>query len=159
MPLTRVDGDAFRKALSTFASGVTVITTSEGKRRWGLTVASFASLSLDPPLVVICLETRVETRSAIERTRRFGVSILAHDQSEISSRFASRVTDRFEGVDVTNGGLGDPLIDGAVTHLECRVYDVFPGGDHTILVGEVVETRVSDREPLLYWGSRYHLLP
>lgn len=155
MALQAIDALSFRKAMSTFPSGVTVITTAEGRKRWGMTVASFASLSLDPPLVIACLETRVETRAAVERTRHFGVSILAAGQASISNQFASRVPDRFEGVAVRPGALGDPLIEGAVCQLECRVYDVFPGGDHTIIVGEVLDSTTTDEESLLYWRSRY----
>ena len=155
MPLQPVDQLTFRRSMSMFASGVTVITTGEGKRRWGMTVASFASLSLDPPLVVICVENRVETRAAVERTRHFAVNVLADDQAHISSQFASRMADRFEGIAIEASPLGDPYIQGAVCQIQCRVYDVFPGGDHTIIVGEVLDSTITDRLPLLYWQSQY----
>lgn len=159
MDAALIDAIGFRKAMSTFPSGVTVVTTSDGTSRWGMTVASFASLSLEPPLLLVCLETRVDTCTAIQRTGHFGVSILSAEQTDISNQFASRLDDRFSGIDVTAGMLGDPLIAGASSQIECRLHSQLPGGDHTILVGAVVEANVSDRLPLLYVGSRYHSLP
>lgn len=158
MALQAVDELTFRTAMSTFPSGVTVVTTAEGKRRWGVTVASFASLSLDPPLVLVCLENRLDTRAALERTRHFGVSILAADQAHVSDQFAARLADRFDGISVRAGALGDPLIEGAVCHIECRVYDVLRGGDHTIFVGEVLDSATTDGLPLIYWHSSYQVM-
>lgn len=144
--------------MSTFPSGVTVVTTAEGNQRWGMTVASFASLSLEPPLILVCLETRVETCAAIIRTGHFGISVLAADQAHVSNQFAAPVDDRFAGVPVQPGSLGDPLIDGAVSQIECALHDTLPGGDHTIFVGAVVEARISELNPLLYLGSRYRTI-
>jgi flavin reductase (DIM6/NTAB) family NADH-FMN oxidoreductase RutF len=150
-----IDEAAFRQAMSHFPSGVTVVTTEHDGRSYGMTVASFASLSLRPPLVLICVEKSVKTHDAIVAARKFGVSILSSGQAEISSRFASRIDDKFAGVEVTAGELGVPLIAGALTTLECRVHDQLPGGDHTIFVGEVVDARTRDGIPLLYFRSGY----
>jgi flavin reductase (DIM6/NTAB) family NADH-FMN oxidoreductase RutF len=150
-----IDEAAFRQAMSHFPSGVTVVTTEHDGRSYGMTVASFASLSLRPPLVLICVEKSVKTHDAIIAARKFGVSILSSGQAEISSRFASRIDDKFAGVEVTAGELGVPLIAGALTTLECRVHDQLPGGDHTIFVGEVVDARTRDGIPLLYFRSGY----
>ncbi|HEY8132847.1 MAG TPA: flavin reductase family protein [Thermoanaerobaculia bacterium] len=150
-----IDEAAFKLAMSHFASGVTVVTTEHGGKPFGMTVASFASLSLHPPLVLICIEKSVKTHDAIAAAGKFGVSILSEAQGDISSRFASRVDDKFSGIEVRRGSLGVPLIGGALTTLECSVYDQLPGGDHTIFVGEVVDLRTAEGAPLLYFRSGY----
>jgi len=150
-----IDEAAFKLAMSHFASGVTVVTTEHDGKLFGMTVASFASLSLRPPLVLICIEKSVKTHDAIAGAAKFGVSILSADQGEISGRFASRSDDKFAGVKVQRGQLGVPLIAGALTTLECSVYDQLPGGDHTIFIGEVVDARTVEGSPLLYFRSGY----
>jgi flavin reductase (DIM6/NTAB) family NADH-FMN oxidoreductase RutF len=151
-----IDDAGFRGAMAHFASGVTVVTTEHEGRAYGMTVASFASLSLHPPLVLVCIEKVVKTHDAIAAARKFGVSILSSGQADISSRFASRSDDKFAGLDTDRGSLGLPLIRGALTTLECTVRDQLPGGDHSIFVGEVVHARTRDGTPLLYFGSGYH---
>ena len=131
------------------------MTTEHGGRPYGMTVASFASLSLRPPLVLVCIEKSVKTHDAIVAARKFGVSILGADQADISTRFASRSDDKFSGIDVKRGELGVPLIAGALTTLECSVHDQLPGGDHSIFVGEVVRAATRDGVPLLYFRSGY----
>jgi flavin reductase (DIM6/NTAB) family NADH-FMN oxidoreductase RutF len=153
-----IDDAQFKLAMSHFASGVTVVTTEHEGRPYGMTVASFASLSLHPPLVVICIERNVKTHEAIAAAGTFGVSILAQTQADVSNRFASKSDDKFSGVATRRGELGIPLIEGAICSLECRVTDSLPGGDHTIFVGEVVDARTSDAAPLVYFRSGYRAL-
>jgi flavin reductase (DIM6/NTAB) family NADH-FMN oxidoreductase RutF len=153
-----VDEAHFRRAMSHFASGVTIVTTEHEGERFGMTVASFASLSLRPPLVLVCIEQSTRTHEAIVATGKFGVSILAQGQAELSGRFASHRPDRFEGVILREGILGVPLIDGALTTVECRVREQLPGGDHTIFVGEVESVTTDDGAPLVYFRSSYHEL-
>ncbi len=151
-----IDEAAFKSAMSHFASGVTVVTTEHEGRLYGMTVASFASLSLRPPLVLICIEKTVKTHDAIAAAGKFGVSILRADQADVSSRFASRTEDKFSGVEITRGGTLDvPLIAGALTTIECEVYDQLPGGDHSIFVGRVVDAQMREGIPLLYFRSGY----
>lgn len=150
-----IDDAGFKLAMSHFASGVTVVTTEHEGTQYGMTVASFASLSLHPPLVLVCIEKNVKSHDAIAAAGKFGVSILAHDQGAISNRFASKSDDKFSGVAVRSGELGLPLIEGAICTLECRVDAQLPGGDHSIFVGEVVDARTSENAPLLYFRSRY----
>lgn len=150
-----IDEAGFKLAMSHFASGVTVVTTEHGGRPFGMTVASFASLSLRPPLVLICVEKSVKTHEAIAASRKFGVSILGAEQADISARFASRAEDKFSGIEVQSGMLGVPLIRGALTTLECSLRDQLPGGDHSIFVGEVVEAQTRDGVPLVYYRSGY----
>jgi flavin reductase (DIM6/NTAB) family NADH-FMN oxidoreductase RutF len=150
-----VDEATFKLAMSHFASGVTVVTTEHEGRAYGMTVASFASLSLHPPLVLVCIEKTVKTHDAIGAAGKFGVSILSSTQADISSRFASRIDDKFSGIEVQRGPLGLPLIGGALTTLECSVRDRLPGGDHSIFIGEVVDVHAGDGIPLLYFRSGY----
>ena len=154
-----IDDAQFKLAMSHFASGVTVVTTEHEGTPYGMTVASFASLSLHPPLVLISIEKTVKSHDAIAGAGRFGVSILGSDQGEISGRFASKkIENKFEGVSVRRGELGVPLLDGAICTLECRITDQLPGGDHTIFVGEVVDAQTSEGAPLVYFRSGYREL-
>lgn len=150
-----VDDATFKSAMSQFASGVTVVTTEHEGRQYGMTVASFASLSLHPPLVLVCIEKSVKSHEAIAASGKFGVSILGRDQAEISGRFASKIDDKFAGVNVFQGELGVPLIDGAICALSCRVDAQLPGGDHTIFVGEVLDAKIAEGVPLVYYRSAY----
>ena len=153
-----IDEAQFKAAMSHFASGVTVVTTEHEGKPYGMTVASFASLSLRPPLVVVCIEKSVKSHDAIAAAGKFGVSILGADQADVSNRFASKVEDKFEGMSVTQGELGVPLVDNAICALECRVHDQLPGGDHTIFVGEVTSASMRDAAPLVYFRSGYRAL-
>jgi len=153
-----IDDAQFKAAMSHFASGVTVVTTEHAGVQYGMTVASFASLSLHPPLVLVCIEKSVKSHDAIALAGKFGVSILAQAQQDVSGRFASKVEDKFAGMPVRMGELGVPLIDGALCALECRLHAQLAGGDHTIFVGEVVEASCSDGAPLVYYRSGYREL-
>ncbi len=161
-PPVRVDDAQFKLAMSHFCSGVTVVTTEHDGTPYGMTVASFASLSLHPPLVLICVEKTVKTHDALTAAQQFGVSILAQSQADLSGRFASKkIDDKFAGVAVTRGEqLGVPLLDGAICTLECRVHSELPGGDHTIFVGVVVSVGATenDEAPLVYFRSGYRQL-
>jgi len=150
-----IDDAQFKAAMSHFVSGVTVVTTAHAGQRYGLTVASFASLSLHPPLVLVCIEKSVKSHDAIAMAGKFGVSILSASQQDVSGRFASKVEDKFAGMAVREGELGLPLIEGANCTLECRVHSQLPGGDHSIFVGEVVEVQISEGAPLVYYRSGY----
>jgi len=150
-----IDDAQFKLAMSHFASGVTVVTTEHQGVDYGLTVASFASLSLNPPLVLICISKSSSSHDAIAASEKFGVSILAGDQAEVSGRFAARGGDKFSGLDIRRGELGLPLIGGALTTLECRVHQQIDGGDHSIFLGEVVDTQTREGAPLLYFRAAY----
>ncbi len=153
-----IDDAKFKLAMAQFVSGVTIVTTENGGELAGLTVASFASLSLHPPLVIVCVERSVRSHDLIADSGRFGVSILASDQAAISNRFASKADDKFEGVAVRIGVLGIPLIEGAICTIECRLREALPGGDHSIFVGEVIDVQTTDGAPLGYFRSAYREL-
>jgi flavin reductase (DIM6/NTAB) family NADH-FMN oxidoreductase RutF len=150
-----MDDARFKEAMSHFASGVTVVTTEHDGTPYGLTVASFASLSLHPPLVLVCIEKAVKSHDAIRNAGHFGVSVLEQSQADVSGKFASKSDDKFTGITMRRGEHGMPLIDGAICTLECRVHSELPGGDHTIFVGEVLDSSTSDGAPLVYYRSSY----
>jgi flavin reductase (DIM6/NTAB) family NADH-FMN oxidoreductase RutF len=153
-----IDQAEFRTAMGHFASGVTVVTTRSGGEPVGLTVSAFCSLSLDPPLVLVCIEKSVRSHDAIRAAGLFAVNILARDQEHLSRRFASSADEKFEGVGLREGFDEVPLLEGALTVVQCRVRKELEGGDHTIFVGEVVEVEVGTGEPLLYYRGGYREL-
>jgi flavin reductase (DIM6/NTAB) family NADH-FMN oxidoreductase RutF len=142
--------------MSRFISGVTVVTIKgENESPRGITVSAFSSLSLEPPLVLICIGRNASIHDLLKEGQHFAVNVLASDQEHLSRRFASKDGDRFEGVGYREGFAGSPLLDGAIAHIECRVLHAFPGGDHTIFVGEVMTTGVTEDGPLAYFRSGY----
>jgi flavin reductase (DIM6/NTAB) family NADH-FMN oxidoreductase RutF len=151
-----ISDDEFRSALSRFPSGVTVVTTKDASGRFhGITVSAFSSVSLDPPLVLICIERDAYSHQAFLESGVFAVNFLSSSQSELSERFASPLDDKFDEVDFTLGDLGLPLLAGCLVNLECKVRNTGDGGDHTIFIGEVESARVNDGDPLLYFRSDY----
>ena len=150
-----IDDAQFKHALSHFASGVTIVTTEHEGTDYGLTVASFASLSLSPPLVLVCISKSSSSHEPIMASGKFGVSILGSDQEAVSGRFAARGGDKFAGLDIRRGTLGIPLIGNALATLECRVTNQVVGGDHSIFIGEVVDTQTREGAPLLYFRAAY----
>ncbi|MBI3992569.1 MAG: flavin reductase family protein [Candidatus Lambdaproteobacteria bacterium] len=154
-----MDKDSFRAVLGRFASGVTIITTLDAEGApTGLTATSFASLSLDPPLVLFCLARTANCFEDFQRAGSFAVNILAHGQDAISNIFASRGAEKYVGVGYRKGELGDPLLDGALASMECRIAARHPGGDHVIYVGEVQAVQAGEGRPLLYYQGKYHTL-
>ena len=154
-----VDPGDFREGLSRFASGVTVVTTRDGDgSAHGLTVSAFCSLSLEPPLILICIEKGIRSHDALSASSHFVVNVLNADQMDISNRFASQVDDRFDGIATRPGIDGIPVIEDAVATIECSRYAALDGGDHTIFVGLVEAISVSDASPLLYFRSNYRSL-
>jgi len=151
-----VSHEEFRQALGRFASGVTIVTCkNDGGDPCGITVSAFSSLSLEPPLVLICIDKRASLYEDLKEGSYFAVNVLAQDQESVSRRFASRDTDRFRGIGYREGLTGAPLIDGAVAFIECRVVNSYHGGDHTIFVGQVESSAVTDGKPLLYFRGGY----
>ncbi len=151
-----ISPDEFRHVLSHFASGVTVVTTWDADGRpTGLTASAFTSVSLEPPLILICVDHKAESYPALRANGRFAVNILAAEHEAVSRRFAVTSADKFDAVAYRPGPLGLPLLPEALAHLECRTVHVYPAGDHTIFVGEVEAARARDGEPLLYFRGDY----
>ena len=155
--MVAVESTAFREAMSRFASGVTVVTTNSSEETpVAFTASAFSSLSLDPPLVLVCLEKKADSHPAFELAETMAISILAAGQDDVAMRFASRGTAKFAGFQTESGeATGLPLVPGALVHLECRVHNRLPGGDHTIIVGEVLTAQTHEREPLLHHNRRF----
>lgn len=153
------DSRSLRDALGEFATGVAVVTTRDaGGAPVGVTINSFASVSLEPPLVLWSLGLASPTRAAFEGCSHYAVNILAADQVEYSQRFSQAQDDRFAGIDLDVGAGGVPLLRGCSAWFECRNEIRYPGGDHVILVGYVEALRRESRAPLIFHGGRYREL-
>ncbi|MCC7055383.1 MAG: flavin reductase family protein [Gemmatimonadaceae bacterium] len=151
-----IDKDLYRAVLGRFASGVTIVTTIDAEGRdHGMTVSAFSSLSLDPPLVLVCIDHTASVWPAFRDARVLAVNILSSSQEALSRRFASRDGDRFEGVGFTRGSDGVVLLDDTLAAVECTVVDCIAHGDHSILVGRVDAGMARDLQPLLYYRGGY----
>lgn len=153
-----VDAGDFKKAVGAFATGVTIITTATPTGASGCTASSFTSLSLDPPLVLVCLDRRTPMRDYIDKAGRFGINVLAADQPHLSQHFARWSPDKFADIDHDIDEYGVPLLVGAISRLSCTLDRSYYGGDHVILVGRVEHIDLADGEPLVYHMARYHRL-
>jgi flavin reductase (DIM6/NTAB) family NADH-FMN oxidoreductase RutF len=155
-----IDQDTFKSVLGSWASGVTIVTSRHGELQHGMTASAFSSVSADPPQVLICANRESSTYGVIERSRCFGVSILAAGQEELSNLFAdkSREHVRFAGLDCPTGATGCPRIPGALAHLDCRVVQAIGAGSHVIYVGLVEAAALQDAAPLAFYRGRYHRL-
>jgi flavin reductase (DIM6/NTAB) family NADH-FMN oxidoreductase RutF len=156
-----VDADTFRSVLGRFASSVTIVTVRDGAGQdHGMTVSAFASVSLNPPLVLICVAHSASMHDLLRGRgtdhSRFGISILSANQEAISRRFADEEeTNRFEGIAYRRGESGAVLLDDALAHLECRVVQHYDAGDHTVFVAEVEYAEPRHGRPLLYYRGGY----
>ena len=152
-----IDSDSFRSVLGRFASGVTIVTTRDDQGGdHGMTVSAFSSVSLDPPLVMICIDHSATMHRLLHGHRRFGISILSTEQEAYSRRFAADPdTGRFDGIADTRGESGGVLRDGALAHLECDVVDHFDAGDHSIFIASVERAEPRQGRPLLYYRGGY----
>ncbi|HEV3473618.1 MAG TPA: flavin reductase family protein [Actinomycetota bacterium] len=153
-----VDPVEFRQALSRFASGVTIVTVVASDELHGMTASSFASVSLDPPRVLVCLDKSSHTRSLLERSGMFAVNILSADQEPISRAFAHAGPKPFEDLSYKRGSNGSPLLDGALAWIECTTAEVVDGGDHDIVIGDVTACSSADGDPLIYFARGYRSL-
>ena len=152
----RVDERSFRLACGHFATGVSIVTMrdTDGQRH-GLTANSFASVSLDPPLVLVCVDKRIATYPVIERVEGWLVNVLAEDQEELSRRFATPDVDKFAGLTTDDGPFGAPRIGGSLAYLAARAHSRHDGGDHAIFVGEVIDVEYTDGDPLIFYKGMY----
>lgn len=146
----------FRQLLSRFATGVTVVTALDPQGRpAGMTASAIASVSLDPPILLVCVGRQADFHGAINAARHFAVNVLAADQEPWSRRFAATEGDHFAGVAYRAGPEGVPLLDGVVAHLWCERWGQHEAGDHTVFFGLVSGGQSFERPPLLYFRSGY----
>jgi flavin reductase (DIM6/NTAB) family NADH-FMN oxidoreductase RutF len=149
----------FRTALRCFAAGVTVVTTRDREGRpSGLTASAFTSVSLDPPLVLVCVDHAATAHPAFRTHGWFAVNVLRREQEALSRRFAESGGDKFRGVPCHEGRSGLPLLDGALATLECQVVEAHEAGDHTIFIGRVEAVAIGGGQPLVYFHGGYHSL-
>jgi len=157
-----IDATGYRKVIGTFATGVTVITTEVDGRLHGFTANAVTSVSLDPLLLLVCVDKRAYAHGELARARAFGVSILAEDQRDISNVFAKSAEPEagsLRGVAFRRGVTAVPLLDGAIACLECTTERAVDGGDHTIYLGRVLEGAIVDEaKPLLYYQGAYRTI-
>ena len=153
-----VDPDLFRGTLSNWASGVTVVTSRRGEDVRGMTASAFCSVSLDPPLVLVCVDKSAIFHDFVAKSGTFAINMLGREQEEISRACASRKVEesrRLEGVPYHEEATGSPVLDHAIGYLDCKVENAYEGGDHTIFVGRSKPPGAREGEPLLYFRSAY----
>ena len=155
-PSPPFDQREFRNALGTFTTGVTIVTAcSPDGKLIGVTANSFNSVSLDPPLVLWSLSKSSNSLAAFEAAEYWAVHILSHDQDQLATHFSKRAHDKFAGLDLETGMGGAPLLDGCTTRMQCKTAYRYDGGDHIIMVGEVMHFEHSDIAPLVYQRGNY----
>lgn len=150
------NGKDFRRFAGTFPTGVAVVTTrDESGRLYGTTMNAITSLSLEPPLYLMCFGTHSSTLAVLSRTRSFCLNFLSAHQENLARLFASKIEDKMAGVASSPGRNGLPILDGVVAACEGQVIASYPGGDHIIIVGSVNHAHVTDGEPLLFHRGQY----
>jgi flavin reductase (DIM6/NTAB) family NADH-FMN oxidoreductase RutF len=146
----------FRRAMSRLPTGVSVVTALAESGPAGLTVGAVASLSLEPPLMLACLDRGSRTLGAVERTRRFGVNVLAADQAELARSFGSKAPHPEKWAPATwTERSGVPIIDGVVVWAACELRDLHDGGDHVVATGTVLDLAANDLDPLVFYRGEY----
>jgi flavin reductase (DIM6/NTAB) family NADH-FMN oxidoreductase RutF len=153
------DQEQFRRAMACFATGVTIITVDYEGGIQGMTANAFASVSLDPMLVLVCVDRSARTHAHLHSRRRFGINVLAQSQRAVSEHYADpERLDPWPDARFDRTTHGTPVLFGALAYLECRLQQAQDAGDHTIFIAEVEDLVVRDGEPLLYFRSSYHKL-
>ncbi len=151
----KFDSKQQRKIMGQFATGVTIVTTDGEAGPHGLTANAVASLSLDPPLVLVAVEKRAHSLEYLKKNRCFAVNILRLDQEAISRRFATPGPKDFTGLNIATASTPAPILTDCLAFVDCRVVEILPGGDHDIFVGEIVAGEYHGGEPLLYFAGGY----
>lgn len=149
------DRQSFRAAMSRFATGVAVLTACHDGQRFGMTINSLTSVSLDPCQILVCVNTGSATGGAIKASGSFAVSLLDQSQLDVARSFVGRDAGRFNAIACATGPRGLPLVEGALAALSCRVADIVTSGDHEIVIGDVLECWQRNGEPLVFFGGAY----
>src|SRR5215469_14335353 len=150
-----MDAQVYRQVIGHFATGVTVITTRERGINYGLTASAVCSLTLEPPMLLVCINKHTGTQAAISRTRFFAVNILDESQADLASQFARPQTDKFQGVKFTYGEFGEPLLAGVLAHIECCVAADVEAGTHRVFLAEVEWARAYVGSPLTHFRGKF----
>ena len=152
-----IDNQEFKNALKLWASGVSVVTANSPEGEQGMTATSFASVSMDPPQILVCINDTAETGAAILEDKKFAVNILTAAQQQVSNEFAggSSMQERFANVAWHKGSLGLPVFDSVLASMECTVVQQIRAGTHWVIIGEIKSTQCYEDKPLLYFNSSY----
>ncbi len=149
--------ETFKQAMGCFPSGVTIVTTTDNAgNRCGFTASAFLSLSLSPPLILVCLATSADCFDPFNNCSQYAVNILGSKHEELAFKFATKGCDKFEGNEFIKGESGLPILTDCPVSLECTTKDIFPGGDHIILIGEVIYIRMNDDSSTVWHKAQFH---
>jgi flavin reductase (DIM6/NTAB) family NADH-FMN oxidoreductase RutF len=154
-PVHLLNDGVFRDAMGHFVSGVTVVTTVHEGVPLGTTVSAFTSLSMEPPMLLVCMNTTSETGRAVEAVGEFTVNLLSDDQTDLAMRFASRSSAKFDGVSLVSEEGEHPVLAGALGSIRCKVVDTSSGGTHRILIAQAMSVQISGGNPLTYFRGGF----
>ncbi len=151
--------NTFKQAMGRFPSGVVIVTTvdNEGKK-CGFTASAFTSLSLDPPLILVCLANSADCYQSFVSTDKFAVNVIGNQQHELAFKFATKGAEKFGGDEFVTGESGLPIVSKCIFSLECNAKHTYPGGDHEILVGEVIHANVHEGSPSIWYEGNFREL-
>ena len=154
-----MNDEEFKLAMGRFPSGVTIVTTVglEGKK-CGFTASAFSSLSLDPPLILVCLATSADCYNSFNSCDKFAINIIGKEQEELAFKFAAKGVEKFNGNEFKEGAIGLPILPNCIVSLECNTKDTYPAGDHAILVGEVKHIHLNDGTPSVWYEGKFRKL-
>lgn len=154
--IQRITSEEYRNIIGHFSSGVTIITTSLDGEKYGVTASSVTSVSLEPPLLLVCVNKNTGTCHAVSQSKVFGVHILNNEQEKLARQFATPNIDKFENVEVDYGHLNVPILKNNLAYLECKVVNEYSEGTHSVFIGEVVNTSANiDEKPLAYYRGKF----
>jgi len=157
MGSNQISSDDFKHAMGCFPSGVTIVTTIDSNnQRYGFTASAFSSLSLSPPLILVCLASNADCFKYFNSEKQFAVNIISPRHEELAFKFATKGCEKFSGDEFTPGKKGLPILEDAPASLECETKSIYPGGDHVILVGEVKHVRINDGSPTIWHRGKFH---
>ncbi len=159
MTSKKVCDDSFKQAMAQFPSGVTIVTTiDDSGNKSGFTASAFSSLSLTPPLVLVCLACNADCFDIFNNQNKFAINIIGHDHEDLAFKFATKGCDKFEGGEFVQGESGIPVLSNSPVSLECSTANIFSGGDHIILVGQVEYLTINDKPPTIWHQGKFHHL-
>ena len=154
-----INDEKFKQAMACFPSGVTIVTTvNDNNQKSGFTASAFSSLSLSPPLILVCLANSADCFEAFNNEKKFAVNIIGKAHHDLAFKFATKGCDKFEGNEFIVGELGLPILPDSPVSLECSTENVFPGGDHIILVGHVRHLKMNSVHPSIWHSGKFHNL-
>ncbi|MED4207523.1 flavin reductase family protein [Neobacillus mesonae] len=154
-PNQLVSSEEFRNVIGHFASGVSIITVRESEVNYGITASAVSSVSLEPPMLLICANKSTGTCHAISKAGSFTVNILAENQIDLALQFARANTDKFQDINMSYGELGNPVLNDTLTQIECRVVEEVIGGTHSVFLAEVQTAKAAEKDPLVYFRGKF----